>query len=117
MKEGILKGICQRGMGSGSGLSHAQEVVVLLPGSTCTQEPDLKPDKCKRSSAGKWLLESHLLTGTDWERAQHHDPESLHSARYLCIGVWGRDCLARGFYGHGEKEFVPLSICRFGSER
>lgn len=65
VEEGILKGICKRGMENGAGPFHAHVVVVLLPDSTCRQESDLKPERCKRSPAGEWLLESHLLTRAD----------------------------------------------------
>lgn len=62
-------------MGSRAGLSHALEVMVLLPDSTCRQELDLQLTRYKCSSAGEWLLESCVLTGNDWERAWHswHD--------------------------------------------
>lgn len=62
--EGTVKGISKRGMESGAGLSHAQEVV-LLPDSTRRQELDLKPKRCKHSPACEWLLEGHLLIGAD----------------------------------------------------
>lgn len=100
MEEAILKGICKRGMESGAGLSHAQEVVVLLPDSTCRQESDLKPKRCKRSPAGERLLECHLLTGTDWERARHYGPDEMSanisvitfSWRIISLSGCGGDC-------------------------
>lgn len=69
VEEGILKGICKRGMESGPDLSHTQEVVggvaARFNHTTSRQELYLKHKRCEHSPAGEWLLESHLLTGAD----------------------------------------------------
>lgn len=64
-------------MGIRAGLSHAQEVMVFLPDSTCRQELDLKPIRCNWFPASEWLLESRVLPGNAWERAWHSDPGKM----------------------------------------
>lgn len=89
---------------------------MLLPDSTCRQESDLKPKRCRCSPAGEWLLESHLLTATDWERARCYglDEMSAHisvfsfSRRVISVLGCGGDCLAGGLRGREEEELFVL---------